>query len=186
MRRFVLLVGLCIAPVVVVLVVVVGLSIAGATAWTRYTHPGASYDNAPDVMPVLRALERERVTFLRTQDWCQAYNDGDGVHANTVQGTCTVTAGAADTFDASTRARYEKLADLTAEMPYRMNYVEITYDAGGRMTGAQISLAKAFSRQSLVYEPGYSLEALRSGIMVDVTTYTPIDANWYHMLEDSN
>ena len=184
MRRLALLIGLLL---VVLSLVVAGLTVVtvmGARAWVH--QPGDTYDRAPEAMSVLRALERERVTFLRTQDWCQAYKDGDSVHANTLTGTCTVTSGPAHTFDAVTRARYDTLAQMAAEMPYAMNYVEITYAADGRMTGAQISLDKGFSRQTLVYDPGYSLDALRATSSPDILAYTAIDPDWYLLLEDWN
>ncbi len=191
MRRFALLVGLLIASILVVVSLAVGLSIKGATegtaAWTRYAKPGGGYNRAPEAMPVLLALERERVTFLRTQDWCQAYNDGSDVRANTLRETCTLTLDRAELFGAATRARYETLAQLAAALPYDMNYVQIAYGASRQMTGAQISLATAFSRESLVYEPGYSLGALRAGaVAADPMTYTAIDPDWYHLLEDWN
>jgi hypothetical protein len=182
MRRFVLLV----ATILVVLTPVAAASIALVTTWGRHTHPGKGYDRAPEALPVLRALERDRVTFLRTQDWCQAYDDGNGIRANTLQGTCTLTPDAAYPFDPVTRARYETLAHLAEDLPYRMNYVEITYGGDGRMTRADISLSTFFSRASLIYDPGYSLDELRREVSPDPTTYTPINADWYHVLEDWN
>jgi hypothetical protein len=111
-----------------------------------------SWERAPEALPVLRGLEREHVSFLRLQDWCQAYDDGSGVRANTLRPTCTLTRDA-QVFDAASRARYDALARLAADVPYAVHYVEITYDGGGRMTRASLALDAGFSRESLVYEP---------------------------------
>ena len=73
----------------------------GSVLWWQGTR-GEDWGRAPDGLPVLRDPERERVTFLRTQDWCQAYADGSGVRANTLTGTCTLRMdGGARLFDAA-------------------------------------------------------------------------------------
>ena len=69
-------------------------------------------------------------------------------------------------------------------MPYAVHYVEITYDRDGRMTRASLALNAGFSRESLVYEPGYSIDELRAGEMPSEWRYEPVDADWYHYWED--
>ena len=188
MRRF----ALVAAASLVILALVTALSITLVTVSSRDASQDRStgregrYDRAPQSLPVLRALERERVTFLRTQDWCQAYNDGAGVHANTLRTTCTLTREAAHTFDPVTGARYDTLAHLAETLPYDMNYVEVGYGRDKQVTRAEIALDTFFSRESLVYDPGYSLDELRAGTSPDPATYTPIDADWHHVLADWN
>lgn len=197
MRRFGTLVALLTVGAIVTILAVGFVVIQASKAWQRQVHPGENRERAPESMSMLRALEREGVTFLRTQGWCQVYTDDSGTHANNLESNCAFRSSwdgegsTAKLFDQASEKRYQALKHLADDLPYPMHYVEITYaTAGGkgsqprRIGGATMALATAFSRQSLVYAPGYDLESLRSGISPDPAVYTPIDANWYHLHED--
>jgi len=199
MRRFGTLVAVLTVGAVVAILAIGFVVIQASAAWQRYAHPGQNRERAPESMSMLRALEREHVSFLRTQDWCQAYTDDTGTHASTLESNCAFRSSwdgegsTAQLFDPASEKRYQELERLADDLPYPMAYVEIQYtrpasvpegSGAGPLTSATLSLSTAFSRQSLVYAPGYDLEALRSGISPDPSVYTPIDADWYHLLED--
>jgi hypothetical protein len=199
MRRFGTLVAVLAACSIVVILAIGFVVIQASAAWRQYTHPGENRERAPESMPMLRALEREHVSFLRTQDWCQAYTDDSGTHANTLESNCTFQfnwngqGGVVRLFDRASKKRYQELKHLADDLPYSVHYVEIHYaetasgvkgSGPGPLAGATLALEAGLSRQSLVYEPGYDLEALRANNSPDPSVFTPIDANWYHLLED--
>jgi hypothetical protein len=165
----------------------IAMAVAGVIAfrspWTRAPEPTIPYQNAADSLPVLRALAKERVTFLRVQDWCQAYSDDRERRANELTGSCTLKDGY-KVFDGASEKRFLELRRTLKELPYGVNWITIEYGPGGDLRTATLSIrtVNPFRRDSLVYEPGYTLS---KGIPGEIETHR-IDTDWYYVWEDWN
>ncbi|XVU22808.1 hypothetical protein ACQPZJ_36885 [Actinoplanes sp. CA-054009] len=145
--------------------------------------PVIAYDEAPKALPVLQSLTEEHVTFLRAQDWCQAYADDRERRANDLRGSCTLKDGY-EQFDAAAEKRFTTLRDKLKDLPYDVFWVSLTYASDGTLTNAalMVDAINPLKRDTLYYEPGH---APPTSLNQDVACY-PIDANWYYCSEDWN
>src|SRR5690349_10561142 len=134
-----------------------------------WAEPAAPYEDAGESLPVLEALAREQVTFLRVQDWCRAYADGSERRANTLEGTCTLEDGY-KVFDVASEQRFTGLRNKLDDLPYDVRSIEIKYGSDGGIETAHLALdtINPFLRDSLAYDPGY---VLSPGVPGEFTTY---------------
>jgi len=167
---------------VFVSMVVVGV-MAFRSQWDQDRKPTTPYEDAGKSLPVLTALAQEHVTFLRVQDWCRAYSDDRERRANRLEGTCTIKDGY-KLFDDASEKRFVELQRTLEELPYSVNWITIEYGPSGDMRTADLSIdtVNPFRRDSLVYDPGYTLSADIPGGIVSHR----IDADWYYLWEDWN
>ncbi|MGK5685313.1 hypothetical protein [Actinoplanes sp. URMC 104] len=159
-----------------------GLGIFGfASGWGRAREPVIPYNQAAKSLPVLQALARDHVRFLRVQDWCRAYVDARERRANELRETCTLGDGF-ERFDDASEQRYRELSDRLDALPYDVDWVQISYRPDGGIRAAQLSVdgINKFKRDTLVYDPGYTLPEDRPG----ETVHVRIDADWYYRWDD--
>ncbi|MFF5077422.1 hypothetical protein ACFY36_10245 [Actinoplanes sp. NPDC000266] len=145
--------------------------------------PVIAYDEAPKVLPVLKSLAEEHVTFLKDQNGCHAYEDDRERRANDLGDTCAPRHGY-EQFDAASEKRFATLHDRLDDLPYDVFSITLEYAPGGTpaKAGLMVDTVNPFKRDTLYYEPGH---ALPTSVNQDVECYT-IDADWYYCSEDWN
>jgi hypothetical protein len=167
---------------VFIMLAVLGV-VAVRSQWSQAGKPAVPYGNAGKSLPVLEVLAREHVTFLRVQDWCQAYSDDRERRANVLKGSCTP-GNDYELFDDASEKRFIELKSKLKDLPYDVRYIEMEYGPGGALRKAVMSIDTLypFTRDGIVYDPGYVLPADRPGEFVSHR----IDSDWYSTWEDWN
>ena len=144
-------------------------------------------------MPILEVLAHEHVTFLRVQDWCRAYSDNEEQRATELTAACTLegpcptpTAGCGTyrLFDKASEKRFLELRSKLKDLPYEVRWIKIDYGPDGTLHTAQLAIntANPFRRDTLIYNPGYTLP---EGVPGEITNHR-IGSDWYYSGEDWN
>ncbi|MFI1995260.1 hypothetical protein [Actinoplanes sp. NPDC020271] len=170
----------------VMALILVAIVALGVVAIKDHFDEGLSpilYDRAAKSLPVVQALAREHVTFLRAGDGCQVYADDREKRASQLSSTCTREAGY-QLFDDASRAHFAQLRAALKDLPYDVDQVTITYGAGGTLDEAQLAIdtVNPYRLDSIIYHPGYTLPQAKPGEL----EFQRIDADWYYMWEDWN
>ncbi|XVV15602.1 hypothetical protein ACQP2X_15025 [Actinoplanes sp. CA-131856] len=175
--------GVALGSLVLVFITMVALGVVFVSHRGEPGEQVVAYDEAGKSLPVLEALAQEHVTFLRVQDWCRAYADGREQRANDLGASCTFGNGYA-LFDDASKKRFEGLRDKLDDLPYDVNWLTIEYGSDGGLRKADLSIdtVNPFKRDSLTYDPGYTLP---EKMPKDVAAYR-IDDDWYYTWEDWN
>ncbi len=163
------------------LVAVVPFAAMALFLWAAARPPALRYARAKEMMPQLSALAKEKVTFLREQDWCRALAYEKGKFASPLKGTCTLGDGF-QLFTPEAEDRFAALAAQLRALPYQARWISLRYGAGGEIRRAEISLAGWFDDGSLFFEPGYELPEDLPAEQV----HSVIDSDWYHQWTDWN
>lgn len=159
----------------------------GVVALKSYWHPdrkpAVPYENAGKSLPVLKALAKEHVTYLKNQDGCRAYSDNREQRASKLIAPCPPKDNY-QLFDNASEKRFTDLQSMLKDLPYDAYLIDIKYDTDGALKTASLSIESInpFKHDYLTYKPGYMLPADRPG---QVENHR-IDSDWYHTWEDWN
>lgn len=183
-----------VAAIRVLVLALAGTAVAGVALFgSPEQGPAIPYENARKSLPVLEALAREQVSFLRDQDWCRAYSDGQEKRASTLSSTCTLDGacsrpsagcGHYQLFDGASETRFAELRSTLNDLPYDVSWIKMESGPDGvpRTAEMAIDTVLPFRRDAIVYDPGYTLPRDIPGEVVNHR----IDSDWYYRWEDWN
>lgn len=133
---------------------------------------------------ILPLLETDRVTYLRSQDWCRVIDYRRGLFGSSTEGHPPVpgrTPPAA--FDPAAQADLDRIwqaVETTDTGVYMIS--EVRFDESGRFLYGEFDCGAGFVSQHYVYDPGHTVPA----DLPHERWHTAIDANWYYVQEDWN
>ena len=129
-------------------------------------------------------LEAQQVKAYRNQGWCQVLSYAGGQFANTNTGTCVWLAdGPTKPFSAIARTDLGKMRKSIRSTGTGVIIIsKASYDTSGKLNHAEFHWGRGFSRNSYVYDPGYTLPE----DIPHERWCTAIDKNWYYKREDWN
>jgi len=128
-------------------------------------------------------IEKHRVTSYHNLDWYQRLSYSKGFFTTTKDSRSALGHNDPQAFDDEARAVFDSISKQIDKIGVPISVInEVTFDPRGRLSGAKFHLEAGFIRVYDIYSPNYKTIP-ENGFE---QYYSPINKDWYRLIEDWN